>query len=89
MKEDFEYERDYNTDLKKVLLLFCDYTEASTAAEKDGFLMALDHFIGVLDDPIASAVFPKLVQAQGDPETLELYTQILQEHLFELEREIA
>ena len=88
MKEYFEYERDYNTDLKKVLLLFHDYTQAG-AAEKDGFLMALDHYIGVLDDPIASAVFPKLVQAQGDPETLELYTQILQEHLFELEREIA
>lgn len=89
MKEYFEYERDYNTDLKKVFLLFHDYTQANTDYERDGFLMALDHFIGVLDDPIASAVFPKLVQAQGDPETLELYTQILQEHLFELEREIA
>lgn len=87
-KTAYEYERDYSTDLKKASLLFSDYTQFFDQPElRIGFLSAMAPFIEALNDPIASAVYRRLCDFQGNKETGELYAEILQEHFFTLESE--
>ena len=75
-----------NLTLAKIRLLFDDYIQATTLKEKDVILLLLGEYVEVLDDERITFLYYQICQFLNDDKKRELYTEILQDLLYNYDK---